>query len=69
MELLENTLSSILSMGLSDLLVLFVCLYLLKLEIKLVLKIVGAVICFEVFCMILSGLPLDELAGFLLFGR
>lgn len=69
MELFENTLSSILSMGLSDLLVLFVCLYLLKLEIKLVLKIVGAVICFEVFCMILSGLPLDTLAGFLLFGR
>lgn len=67
MGIFEDALTGILSMGLSDLLVLFVCLYLLKLEIKLVLKIVGAVICFELFCMILSGLPFDGLAGFLLF--
>ena len=43
-------------MGLSDLLALFVFLFILKLEIKIVMKIVGALIVLEVAYLFYTGL-------------
>lgn len=46
----------LLGMGLSDLAVLFVFLFFLKLEIKIVMKIVGALILLEVAYLVYTGL-------------
>ena len=60
MEFFQSVITKILSMGLSDLIAMFIFLFVLKLEIKIVLKIVGALIVLEVVYMIFSGIDFQQ---------
>lgn len=59
MEWLKEFLSGLTGMGLCDLLAVFFFLFIVKLEIKIVLKIVGALILLEVALMVYHSLTGD----------
>ena len=63
MEWLKEFLSGLTGMGLCDLLAVFFFLYIVKLEIKIVLKIVGALILLEVALMVYHSLTGDGTAA------
>lgn len=60
MEMLQSIITKILGMGLSDLIAVMVFLFVLKLEIKIAIKIIGAIIVLEVVYIIFSGFNFEQ---------